>query len=230
MVIQLMVIIEYFHLNHYNYRDLKPNNIIFDVNKNVFLFDLNRMILYNDESKLTKFSNDFPFIYAGSEYDNGECSFLSDVFSIGKMIYFITHMKTPTYENCIQYVFESRFNDMMYLFINLCIKNKECRPTISKLINLFFIAFYGTEDQLNSFKTVIDINKKFVMENHGKVEKDDIYNQSIIKEIRLRVSGDRSVNTKQIMRFYSGCYSFNNQRDFEEKAIISVISLSKSKI
>lgn len=224
IITQLMAIIEYLHLNHFNYRDLKPDNIMIDVNKNVFLFDLNKMIFYNDASKYAEFSNDFPFIYAGSEYDNGECSFISDVFSLGKVIYFITHMKAPTNENCIQYAYESQFYNIIYLFINLCIKDKESRPTISKFINLFFAAFCDTLCQFYSLKTIFDINKKLAIKYYDDVEKNDIYIQNCIEEIRIRTYEGKNVNIEHIMKSYSGNSSSANQRIVEEEAIIGEIS------
>lgn len=45
IIFELIMIINYFHKNGFIYRDLRPNNIIIDENKNAFFFfDFDQMI------------------------------------------------------------------------------------------------------------------------------------------------------------------------------------------
>ena len=87
IILELILAIAYTHNNDYIYRDLKPNNVMIDENKQVVLIDFDRMIdIHYNSDDLTR---DFASYYIAPEIENGEISDKSDIYSLGKMIYYI---------------------------------------------------------------------------------------------------------------------------------------------
>ena len=76
----------YLKENNYIYRDLKPNNVMIDINNQVILIDFDRMI-ENDASNYTK---DFSPYFVAPEItqENGIITDRSDIYSIGLIINF----------------------------------------------------------------------------------------------------------------------------------------------
>lgn len=50
-IFKIMLIIEFFHLNGYVLRDLKPNNIMIDINDNAIFIDIDRLIFHKSISE-----------------------------------------------------------------------------------------------------------------------------------------------------------------------------------
>ena len=53
IIFELMIILKFFHDNVYIYRDLKPDNVMIDDNKNIVLIDLDRLIKKDDKIEHT---------------------------------------------------------------------------------------------------------------------------------------------------------------------------------
>ena len=84
IIFELILIIEYLHENHFVYRDLKPNNVIIDENKNIYVIDFDRMINIddnpNDENHTASFTLNviFIFVFIHVHHLNSHC--LSNIF------------------------------------------------------------------------------------------------------------------------------------------------------
>ena len=86
IIFDLCFIFLYLKENNYIYRDLKPNNVMIDINNQVILIDFDRMI-ENDASNYTK---DFSPYFVAPEItqENGIITDRSDIYSIGLIINF----------------------------------------------------------------------------------------------------------------------------------------------
>ena len=139
IIFEIILTISYLHNNGFVYRDLKPNNIIIDNNKNAVLIDFDRMVLndeINDEKQRTI---DFNSIFAAPEINYGEVIFENDIYSIGQIIYFIINEKSPSHSKKTK-IFEKNieFRQIYYRCTSENIKN---RPSISQLIEIFLNSF-----------------------------------------------------------------------------------------
>ena len=85
IIFEIMIVLEFIHRNKFIYRDLKPDNVMIDKNKTVALIDFDRMLNFDDESR----SIDSSQFFASPEIQTENLSSASDVYSFGKMIYYI---------------------------------------------------------------------------------------------------------------------------------------------
>ena len=146
-----MIFIEHLHLNKFVYRDLKPNNVIFDINKTTIIFDFDRMIGCKENvSDTIVTTQDFSHLYVAPEVVSGQhFSYEADIYSLGLVIYFIFFGKPPPLKNIIdsetsEFDFD-KFDDDFTIFRKICedctckIPNK--RPRLSNIINIVFTNF-----------------------------------------------------------------------------------------
>ena len=86
-LIELILTFKYLHSQKFIYRDLKPNNVIYDINKRTVLIDFDRMVEYdkiiNDASDYSKSMNPG---FIAPEILLGQTSYKSDIYSLGVMI------------------------------------------------------------------------------------------------------------------------------------------------
>ncbi|KAK8892308.1 hypothetical protein M9Y10_029533 [Tritrichomonas musculus] len=130
IVFELMLIIKYFHDNKMIYRDLKPDNVIIDVNKTVVLIDFDRLIeieITDTDTTLDLGSN---FI-APEVADLKKFSYKSDIYSLGKMIEYV--MNSEKYESTQS----DEYLKIKELWNKCLNETPEKRPSISHLIKEF---------------------------------------------------------------------------------------------
>ncbi|KAK8846000.1 hypothetical protein M9Y10_020944 [Tritrichomonas musculus] len=85
IMIQLVLIIQYFHSKGYVYRDFKLNNIFIDENKNGILFDFDRLVKINEQKTMDLLSEFLP-----PEYSiNHKCSYETDIYSLQNVIFYL---------------------------------------------------------------------------------------------------------------------------------------------
>ena len=88
IIMEIMLTIQYFHSKKYIYRDLKPNNVIIDQNKNGIIIDFDRTIPDFESERKDK------TVDIGSNYIAPEVvlakpfSTKADIYSIGKLIHY----------------------------------------------------------------------------------------------------------------------------------------------
>lgn len=146
IIFELMIIIEFLHRNNFVYRDLKPNNLIIDLNKTIVLIDFDRMVPYDENSNEEIHTSIFNSFYAAPEVLKGKYSYASDIYSLGQLIYYILKDSKPN-DNSLDI-----YGDIMQ-FYDKCIKNDEKeRPLISQLIIEFYIRYCSRIQICNFFE------------------------------------------------------------------------------
>lgn len=148
IIFELLLTISFIQSKNCIYRNLKPNNIIIDQDKNTILIDFDRLINYQediiDENTTHYFSNVYicPEIMLGTIK---EYTFFEDIYSIGILIYYIMFERFPDNKN--DKLNEYSFIEFRKNYPNLEKLCERCtqmepknRPTIYELVN-FFIKF-----------------------------------------------------------------------------------------
>lgn len=184
LIFELMLVIEYIHRKGFVYRDLKPNNIMIDENKTLVLIDFDRMIKINERSSDSNFTVYFEPNFSDPDVNKGIVSYYNNIYSLGKMIYFIITEREPTQE-----IDELKFNDNELLnelsrIYLLCFNkdSEEKKSKISKILLDFYIQFHS-HIQIENF-----------FENY-KEYLSDVYNKDAIK---LMINYDRDENDDKV--------------------------------
>lgn len=158
IVFEIMIIIEYLHNKKYVYRDLKPNNLVFDEYKNIVLIDFDRMVKNDEQISRENYTSLFSNFVAPEHQSGEHFSYPADIYSFGKIVQFL-------FKNEFE---QMKSNDNLYKRIYklkiLCEKCLEIdpkkRPNISQLIDDFFIDIYSLEtNQQLSSQNIKNINK-----------------------------------------------------------------------
>ena len=164
IIIEILLTIQYFHDNNLIYRDLNPNNIIIDHNKNAVVIDFDRMIENNEQNKEIKTTIDFESHYIAPEVLTKSFSFEADVYSLGLLIYFIFNEKNPDFNDNIQnHTFNLEFIEFKPLYIQCTEIDIRKRPPIPKIIVSFlyeFTAIFKIENNYEHFITLFTIIEK----------------------------------------------------------------------
>ena len=165
IILQLAVIIKYFHENKLIYRDLKPDNIIIDDNCNVFIVDFDRMIdVRNNEMHTADFSS----IFIAPEAINGEISYENDIYSLGKIIIYILN------ENKEQIKLVKEDEVILEAICKKCVdKCPYNRMSIYIVILLFYISIEITTSKIVQNDSYIEFINAIV-KNKKEINREEI--------------------------------------------------------
>ena len=148
-----MLIFKYFYDNQMVYRDLKPDNIMIDENKELVLIDLDSLIKI-DECKTSENTLDIGYIFIAPEVEETKkFSYQSDVYSLGKIIEYIM-------KNIVMDASQNEYlavNEIISKCINI---NAENRSSISDIIHYFISIFHG-QSKLEKYNNKYDIHFKY---------------------------------------------------------------------
>ena len=158
---------DYLHKNDFIYRDLKPNNVILNENNRIVLIDFDGMI--NERDTNSEYTKDFNQKFSAPELSKEDPTVKCDIYSIGKMIYFIL-VGLPSESN--DELFMTNFPDLYSLFISCISENPSERPTITELIQKFTQAI----SQIQNNEKLTGINQKIIK---TEFEKEQILIQQI---------------------------------------------------
>ncbi|KAK8881042.1 hypothetical protein M9Y10_003769 [Tritrichomonas musculus] len=175
IIFQLMIIIEFLHRNHFILRDNKPNNIMIDQNGTVVIIDFDRIIFHEGNIEDEIKTQDFSSIYIAPELNSSNFSYECDIYSLGKIIYFIMNGENPK-ARCFEdhSIIKKIYED--------CIKqNPKERPSLIDLIIDFYVN-YHSQIEIDDLCEVYEkhFNKLYEI-NFFKILKD-IGNESTISD------------------------------------------------
>ena len=178
IIIELVLIFNYFQEIDMIYRDLKPNNVMIDENKTIVLIDFDRLIKNDCNTTKTSDLNQFfivPEIEIGGEY-----SYKSDIYSLGKMIeYIIIETKIDEYPIIKQIIKECTDEKAM---------NRPSTSTIIQYLNSsFHLLFENYKNFINNSKTSLELENKTskidnYKDNHTKIINNSLLNQDSIQQ------------------------------------------------
>lgn len=147
IIFELMLIFQYFYDNQMIYRDLKPNNIMINENKEVVLIDFDRLIKYDGNETVDHSINVGTEFNAPEAKTNNEFTHASDIYSLGKIIEYILQI------NSLQSNEYSAINKIISKCINDNAKN---RSFISDIIDYFILIFNEEYEFEGSFSNYDD--------------------------------------------------------------------------
>ena len=192
IVFELMIVFQYIHHKNFIYRDLKPNNLIIDNNKNIVLIDFDKMIsnsYINTGSESTREFTDF----GAPEFSSysSDISIKVDIYSIGKIIDFIFFKNQKQTEYNKEYLI---LKEVCELCMNI---DPEKRPNISELIDLFYDKMYpylfqkmqGNDLFYNDLCVILENSYQKALNNFGMFHlywmKSDLSHQKGIQYLHI---------------------------------------------
>ena len=151
IIFELMAVIHYLHQNQFVYRDLHLNNVMIDKNKTIILIDFDRMININDIPKTQNFGS----YYAAPEITNNKdsntkLSYQSDIYSLGKIIYYIMTNENPPDNVNEDDIKLFRENSLLLNIYHRCVKeNYKERPFLVELIYEYIFKYTDKNFKFN---------------------------------------------------------------------------------
>ena len=183
-IIRLSQGIKYLHSNFLIHRDIKPSNILIDHDFIPYISDFDRIlnIITKQKSADNEFTGDIgSFAYASPEqFKSNIYSYPTDIYSFGKIIYFLFEKKNLLDETNFQ------IKNASQIIQNLCYNciqieptnrptNNEIKNMIKKEINSFhyFENFFITNTNLKSSKLVQLIFENLLIQDRNNEKLND---------------------------------------------------------
>lgn len=168
----IMKIIKELHDNGITYNNIKPNNILFDVENELYLVD-NLILLLNKKEINNQYEEDKICYLSPEILNNEEIDMKSDLWNIGVLIYILVTKRNPfdriNKEETVKSIMECKYEEIGYentyyrIIFKLLKVNKKERIEFDKLIN-----------------EIDEINYKSEIEKIEKMIKDDKNNEVYI--------------------------------------------------
>ncbi|KAK8886523.1 hypothetical protein M9Y10_041987 [Tritrichomonas musculus] len=206
IIMEILLTIQYFHSQKYIYRDLKPNNVIIDQNRNAIIIDFDR-IIFDTENKGEKTTADLgsEFFIAPEISFKKQFSTKADIYSIGKLIYYIIKEEEPKSSSFIFDPEHFEISEITELSVECTKDEPDERPEISELIVKLM---------------------KYFTKNIAKFESNNLLMNKFLKIIDNSKSSD--IIEKEVENIYSTISNISNIfNSFQQSSEGELVSLSR---
>ena len=144
IILEIMSVIEYMHLNGIVYRDFKYDNILIDLKTDVIIIDFDQARSIDGDPMTADIGN--KNFTAPEQSSTKNYSFEVDIYALGKIIHFILTKSLD--------VNETLDNEYGSLYKQCLNESPESRPNISKLFNEF-IEVISNIDENHKFLSIL---------------------------------------------------------------------------
>ena len=185
-IIRLFQGIFYLQSKNIIHRDLKPENILVDRDNNCYINDFETFseVIDNEENMFSMTNDIGSYYYQSPEQFKGKTvSFPTDIYSFGKIIYFLYENKDDVRQNDIEQEINHCSSNIKSLYKNCVVYDQEKRVKIPDIINFLCI-----ETSLKSF-----IEQFFVLHNFRNMQTYELI-QYFLENILFRIQSDKEEN------------------------------------
>ena len=195
IIMEILFTIQYFHMKKYIYRDLKPVNVIIDHYKNGIIIDFDRIIEDSgnkrEDRTLTFLGN---YIAPEIIQEGKPFSTKADIYSIGKLIYYIIKEEEATETSRL--MLEPDFFEIQEIIDESTKEDPGERPEISEII-LKIIKYFI--NNINKYRM-----NDFLMRKFLKIIEDNNSSNKFSNELDIIYSSNS--NMSNIFNNFKQCF------------------------
>lgn len=188
---------QYIHSKNVIHRDLKPENILLDDNLNVKICDFGWSAEYYENIKRETFCGTYEYMAPEVLLKKSQTN-KTDIWSLGVLLYEMTHLKAPFPGRSLNEVIDSINKNIIKfkktvdinakkLIISILKLNPKDRPSIDTILNHQFITQTNNTTYSSTKKNITQLNFAFNSENKTiKILKDNNLLSNVKRKLNFK--------------------------------------------